>query len=968
VTSKRRSKNISRNFELRYIDDSDKAPENPDLSGGWSHFRTEDKVALLGSYAEYGAHFFGDPNLDTQVVPEHKAQEVAQGLKVQPLPEVRRRLRLCQWKAVGFSPEAEAGDRSRADRWWQVSGVTVERDRLLFSEAASIELPFVSQKWRFSITFQLAAPAGVSFDFTLMDKKQEMARINLPASGDREDRSIKLEVDLPGNQFQITENEIPVISWTPMAKTKVGQIDGLRIEAGKGAAILDVHGVGYTPVAGDPHRPYAIKTFLDERFSLRPDITGWDQVDYDDSGWDEREAPVVHGGERYHGEDLYLRTMVKVGTFSRAVLCAEVLDPAGDIRVNGTVVAADDKRRPLEIDITRYLKPDAENLIAVHVQCFTGDLGGVGHAPADTAIGWFAGRIHIDLTETDYIRDVFAYTRKLTRVSSGASPVERNEFFQADETESTAEFLDSIHAQLSLRVRLGNCDKEGFFEGRLRAEVSPWFPEERAEIVGQTDMPVRICEWNEDTVEMEIDIQDAKAWTPEAPNLYRVRVYLFDKDGTVIDDEVITTGLRTISQEGGVFRLNGRPEMLRGAQIFGFRYPLEKIAAWQRCPPVHCLVREVMQIKAMNCNMMRIHVHAWAHLPPARGINDPRLAEIGDQLGILYLWSTTSWIRSGTPWGVDLDGLPAYVKQVRNHPSIAVWEACNHPTVGQKYDRGADDWNRFYAAVHDAIYPHDPSRLILPAAIVGPAVDMPAMQRPGMTFGGMHSPLGGGHEWSRLMAFPANLPDVAHYMSRKDRAYIIAETHTVVGHPNWELARGKPWTDVEFYEQNMEERVVGRSFEKDEWGQSQALQALSAYEQLKTFRLVGFDGYSWCCLNGGANTATYKKPLIDYMGHAKLSWYAVRMVSQSVLACSTDSEIRYTSGRPLRAVVLNIGPERRVNVIVRVHDLDGETVAEKIFSDLLLPAGRTCSPLPAVEIGNVPQGGYVVVYEVNEYE
>lgn len=56
----------------------------------------------------------------------------------------------------------------------------------------------------------------------------------------------------------------------------------------------------------------------------------------------------------------------------------------------------------------------------------------------------------------------------------------------------------------------------------------------------------------------------------------------------------VTTGIRTIGQEGGTFRLNGQPAMLNGAQIMGYRMPADKLAVWNLCPPDSVLAEEIL--------------------------------------------------------------------------------------------------------------------------------------------------------------------------------------------------------------------------------------------------------------------------------------------------------------------------------------------------------------------------------------
>ena len=159
-----------------------------------------------------------------------------------------------------------------------------------------------------------------------------------------------------------------------------------------------------------------------------------------------------------------------------------------------------------------------------------------------------------------------------------------------------------------------------------------------------------------------MSIPDALLWHPNHPNLYKVEVILKDKTGKAIDDYVTTTGIRTITQERGKLYINNQVEMLNGAQILGYRYPIETIAKTNRCVSDETIIQDLLQIKKMNGNMLRIHVHA--EKDTIDGINDPRYAEYADQLGVYLLWQTAGWVREGEAWNVDFKGYPKYIRQV----------------------------------------------------------------------------------------------------------------------------------------------------------------------------------------------------------------------------------------------------------------------------------------------------------------
>ncbi|MCK4815808.1 glycosyl hydrolase family 2, partial [bacterium] len=485
-------------------------------------------------------------------------------------------------------------------------------------------------------------------------------------------------------------------------------------------------------------------------------------------------------------------------------------------------------------------------------------------------------------------------------------------------------------------------------------------------------LPIRVRPWSEKVFENVIPISNPKFWSFQKPNLYKVEVILENESEEFIDDYVVTSGFRTISQQGGTFRINGKPEMLNGSQIMGFRMPLDKIATWNRCVPKEWLVKELLMIKNMNANLLRVHVHAWQ--VPARNINDPRIAEIADQLGIMLIWGTTGWIRSGQAWGVDFEGYPKYMKQVYNHPSIVMWEASNHPTRFKDYD--FSESNLFYEKVYNTIYPVDKSRLISGTSHIrhthygndlgtidykgNPAEPCPAWTAPMVTRGNQDAVTGYGKNWTVLRKWPN--PYTKDFIDSKERAYFNFEHEESTGQPNWTLVKGKPWYHLQSYEWGYDEGSIGRKLTVNEWQESQGWQAFSAYESMRKQRILDYDGFSWCCLHGGANTATYKKPLIDCCDCAKLAFYTNKMIFQRVLAGSNNVDVVYGPDDVISPVIINLGDAKTVELTILVRKTNKEVVDKKTYSNVNLSEGRTVTSLPDFNPAFPSKGYYAIEY------
>ncbi len=182
--------------------------------------------------------------------------------------------------------------------------------------------------------------------------------------------------------------------------------------------------------------------------------------------------------------------------------------------------------------------------------------------------------------------------------------------------------------------------------------------------------------------------------------------------------------------------------------------------------------------------------------------------------------------------------------------------------------------------------------------------------------------------------------------------------------PNWNLVKGKPWYRLHSYEWSYDEGSLGRRLTLEEWQESQAWQAFSAWEAMKKMRFLDYDGFSWCCLHGGANSVTYKKPLIDFPGHAKLAWYANKMAFQRTVAGTGNVDIVIGPQDRIEPVVINWNDERTIDLTVKVLDVEFNEVARKEYSRVKLQGGRTVKYLESYKPEGLKEGYYFMVYEI----
>ena len=245
----------------------------------------------------------------------------------------------------------------------------------------------------------------------------------------------------------------------------------------------------------------------------------------------------------------------------------------------------------------------------------------------------------------------------------------------------------------------------------------------------------------------------------------------------------------------------------------------------------------------------------------------------------------------------------------------------------------------------------------------------PIWTAPRIARGSMDYPTGFGQDWEYLRMWPhprkwkGNVP-IADFLHSKKRAYFNFEQEESIGQMNWSLYKGSPVYKYHSYEWDYDKGSIGRLLTCDEWRESQAWQAFSAYECVRKMRWLDYDGMSWCCMWGGPNMGTYQKTLVDALGNKKLSFYANRMGFQNVLAGSHDVDMVYGPGDKPEIIVMNLGDELKASVSLTVSDINGKTVYRHTYKGVRLKAGRTVTVLGTLNFPKLPDGFYFFKYQV----
>ncbi len=590
-----------------------------------------------------------------------------------------------------------------------------------------------------------------------------------------------------------------------------------------------------------------------------------------------------------------------------ALLTVDSLDPGGCVWLNGALVADTDSFETLKIDITNHLKR-GENRLRIMVDPRAPEVLFNWHRQKDAYNGWFCEEVTLDLFNTRRVDNLVMLPIDITPDGVRCS-VTADIYAPGVLAQAATLYLRKIHPVAEETEHcLGRFIAEPEGEGKLR-------------------------------LDQELTIA-ADLWSPDAPNLYALRLEIADEFGPA-DDTIIETGFRTIRQENGDILLNGKKIVLTGALTMQFLPPHDETPTTHISPRTWQIAWQGMMVRRMNGNTLRMHILGY-------GSNDVRYARIADRLGLMLIWTTryidcVEQMALQPQWAAG----PGFVRQVaarRNHPSIIMWEGSNefHPCLA--------DIDRIYDAFVPAVKAVDTSRMLCPVSHLYYAADSyplpgcgyyndagtadqdgkpaaagrywsdPLVIRSAHTYSIL---LGYGTKWDRLR--DQCWSGQQELLQSRDHAYIVSE-FAVIGRQNPDTPHAQQFFNEYSYEFG-DEIASGLQFTRDEWHLSQAYQALAAKVTVQKMRLIGVDGMLWCCLTGGANDAGYLKPPIDCYGYPKYAFYTLRE-GYAPLYVATDS-VDVVKGRGFVLAPVVFGAENgcTYTLTARLIDEAGCTVA-----------------------------------------
>ena len=311
--------------------------------------------------------------------------------------------------------------------------------------------------------------------------------------------------------------------------------------------------------------------------------------------------------------------------------------------VNGKEVGySEDSKVETEFNLTKYLVPGQENLIAMQVMRWCD-----GSYLEDQDFWRFTG----------IAREVYLYARPKAHI--------QDIFILQDVV-------------------------NGYKDGQLTATITA--PAAKGYIVdlaltdpaGRAAGTTSVTLGNGSTV-ASLTVSAVKAWSAELPNLYTATFTLKDKKGNVLETICQRVGFRNVKIENGQVLVNGQPILIKGAD----RHELDPDGGY--IVSVDRMIQDIRIMKQLNMNAVRT-----CHYP-----DDPRWYDLCDQYG-LYVVAEANIESHGMGYGdKTLAKNPIYNKahiernqynaQVqKNHPSVIFWSLGNEAGNGKNFEDAYD--------------------------------------------------------------------------------------------------------------------------------------------------------------------------------------------------------------------------------------------------------------------------------------
>ena len=387
------------------------------------------------------------------------------------------------------------------------------------------------------------------------------------------------------------------------------------------------------------------------------ELNGYGDAIYSNNGYPWRtqfrpEPPFVEERNNYTGSYRKMVTVPADWKGERIYLHVGSATSNLMVWVNGKFVGySEDSKVSAEFDLTKYLTPGKENLIAMQVMRWCD-----GSYLEDQDFWRFTGiarEVYLYARPQAHIADLFITPDLVNNYQDGTLEVKLNAVGAKGET-----------VMFSLK------DKEG-------KEVAA----QTAKVGGNGE------------VKVNFDIKNPLKWTAETPNLYTLYTTLMDgkQVAEVVPQRV---GFRKVEIKNAQVLVNGQPVLFKGANRHELDPGTGYVVSMDR------MLEDIRVMKELNINAVRT-----CHYP-----DDPRWYELCDIYGI-YMVAEANIESHGMGYGdktlakeptyekAHLERNESNIKIYKNHPSIIFWSLGNEAGYGPNFEKA-----------YDLVKAYDPSR------------------------------------------------------------------------------------------------------------------------------------------------------------------------------------------------------------------------------------------------------------------
>ncbi len=323
------------------------------------------------------------------------------------------------------------------------------------------------------------------------------------------------------------------------------------------------------------------------------------------------------------------------------------------IWINGKKVGfSEGAKTPAEWDITSYIQPGSDNIVAVQVYRWSD--GSYLECQDFWRISGIERDVYLFSTPKVHIRDFFAKPDLDSNYINGLLEVD----------------VEIANYFPELKSDVYGVEMLLFQKGELR----PLIVERQAATMGGKNTAL---------VTFKKNIPNPAKWTAETPNLYTLVLQLTDGAGKTIEALSSKIGFRKVEIRNSQLLINGKPIYMKGVN----RHEHDEYTG-------HVVSRESMLQDIRLFRENNINTVRTSHYP-----NDPYFYELCDRYGI-YVVDEANIESHGMGYGkkslakdpvwkeAHIDRIRRMVERDKNHPSIVLWSMGNEAGDGVNFTAG----------------------------------------------------------------------------------------------------------------------------------------------------------------------------------------------------------------------------------------------------------------------------------------